>query len=221
MIDTAEKCSGGEGANATSFGHVEQVTVLGSICVKLIRDNQLDCVVDSQEDVAWDFTNQDILERFCYSESFSDHLPFPEYIEMISQYRQEPCVDDERTLQQAELTFLNNGTTVQLETCDIGNSVGLCSEDGQAENDIKIDASSLRTFEIACPKTCGQCEVNEREHYMVTVVPGDGNFAVDGEQVVPVQVTIDLDSSTMANTETQTFSSESGEDFSFEAEFHC
>merc|ERR1719361_472202 len=216
MIDTAEKCSGGAGDQASNFGNVDKVTVKGSICVKLMRNDQLDCVVN-EDSAAWDFTNTEVLKKFCYRDSLSlsgDKLPFPEHIQMISEYREEPCTDNERGLQQAELKFSNNGTRVKLEECKKGSEFGFCNRDGQFEADIKMDDSDHRTFLDLCPMTCKICTPNPRKHYNVTVNVEKSEFAVDRGEAVTV---------TIDDSESKTFeyNPQDRKKFSFEKEFRC
>jgi hypothetical protein len=219
MIDTAEKCSGGAGDQASNFGNVDKVTVKGSICVKLMQNDQLDCVVN-EDSAAWDFTNTEVLKKFCYRDSLSlsgDKLTFPEHIQMISEYRKESCTDNERGLQQAELKFTNNGTRVKLEECKKGNEFGFCTwrhEDAQFEAHIKIDDSDLRTFLDLCPMTCKICTPNPRKHYNVTVNVQQSEFAVGRGEAVSVTID-DKDSKTFE------YNSPDRKKFSFGKEFHC
>jgi len=219
-IDTAEECSGGAGDQASNFGNVDKVTVKGSICVKLIRDDQLDCVVH-EDSAAWDFTNAEVLNRFCYGDSLNkslslseDKLPFPETIQMISENREEPCVEDDSVLKQAKLKVYNGTRGVALEECKIGREFGLCNKDGKFEADIKIDDLDHGTFLDLCPKTCKICTPNPRKHYNVTVNVEKSVFAVDRGEAVTV---------TINDADTKRFESNSQdtEKVSFEKEFHC
>merc|ERR1719373_20822 len=204
---------------ASNFGHVDEVTVEGSICVKLFgENNQLECVVP-KNDAPWDFRNTEIVKKFCYNETLSNNLlPFPEAIQMISEYRHEECVDDETKLKQAELEYSVNMTAVKLETCKLGEEAGLCNKDGQMADGISVEDSHRRDFNKFCEKTCGDCVASDREHFTVTVDPSIATFAMDGGEEVPVQVTFNLVST---DSETLQFDSYSNDKLSFEREFHC
>merc|ERR1719361_1741942 len=227
LIDTAHSCSGGEGDDASNFGHVQEVTVKGSVCVKLFRGDQLDCVVNEQAKAAWDFNNRGILEKFCYSESLSDNLlPFPEKIEMMPHDRPEPCSDDETKLMQAKLQLFRekgtvNETTVKLETCEDGKKFNLCEEDGipqKLDDGISIDDASRETFNEFCAKACGECEVSNRKQYEVKVIAEANSFEYDfSGSIIPVEITIRLQGSSDVKRK---FSVEE-EEFAFDIDYHC
>lgn len=215
FIDTAAKCSGVRGDEASNFGHVDEVIVEGSICVKLFdENNQLECVVP-ENDAPWDFRNTETVMKFCYDESLSDNLlHFPETIQMISKYRHEECADDETKLKQADFEYIvNYETAVKLETCKLGKEAGLCDKDRQIAESISIEDSHLDDFNNFCEKTCGHCVASDREHFIVTVDPSTATFAMNGSEEVPVKVTID--------SEPLQFDKYSSDKLSFKREFEC
>jgi len=219
MFDTAQECSGGKGDQASDFGNVEKVIVEGPICVKLIRENKLDCVVN-QADEVWDFTDLDILNRFCYSDSLSDKLlPFPEKIKMISEKRTETCVDDESSLQKADLHYIENESSEKILDCEVGRAKTLCNEYNQLEDGITIDEKTLGDFHEYCKLTCRLCSKKDIDYYMVTVNKEKATFALNSSGIgIPVTVTIGGAAETAAD-----FYPESSATFSFDkkTKFQC
>jgi len=183
-IDTAESCSGADG-DADTFGHVQKVVVKGDICVKLYRNQRLECVI-SEKSSEWDFTLPDTLGRFCYDtygESEAE-FPFPDQIEMMSTHRPERCVDQVDLLETQELSYMKDGNVVPIIECGNPKADGLCDSNDH------LSAEEQRLFDVACFKTCTECSVNTRQHYQIKVVPNEASFALNDNVKIPVQVTL-------------------------------
>merc|ERR1719499_1082895 len=183
-IDTAESCSGADG-DADTFGHVQKVVVKGDICVKLYRNQRLECVI-SEKSSEWDFTLPDTLGRFCYDtygESEAE-FPFPDQIEMMPTHRPERCVDQVDLLETQELSYMKDGNVVPIIECGNPKADGLCDSNDQ------LNAEEQRLFDVACFKTCTECSANTRQHYQIKVVPNEASFALNDNVKIPVQVTL-------------------------------
>jgi len=188
-IDTAESCSGGAGDDAADFGYVQSVVVRGDICVKLYRDEMLECVI-SEKSGDWDFSLPDTLGRFCYGTYGPSAVgfPFPDQIEMMPTHRHEPCRDQEDLLNDMGLTFEKNGTDVPIIGCKLAKDRDLC--DNTHPNN-KLDLEQQLTVNEACFKTCTMCSANTRKHYQIKVVPMTDSFALNSEEnIIPVEVTL-------------------------------
>merc|ERR1719499_1562806 len=185
-IDTAESCSGADGGDADTFGNVQKVVVKGDICVKLYRNERLECVI-SEKSSDWDFTLPDTLERFCYDtygQSVAE-FPFPDQIEMMPTHRPETCRDQLDLLTKAKLSYWKNSTRVPMTECTNPKEEGLCDS-----NNNKLSAEEQRIFNVACHKTCSMCIVNTRQYYQIKVVPKSASFALNNDDRIPVEVTL-------------------------------
>jgi len=149
----------------------------------------------NKADTAWDFTDLEILNRFCYSDSISGSvLPFPEKIQMIPEKRTETCVDDESSLQEADLEYiLDDGDSEKISNCEVGAAANLCdnTQDELVREGIHIDNQTLTTFHDHCKLTCDFCTPKDIEYYMITVNTVKAIFAEDQNgDGIPVRVTI-------------------------------
>merc|ERR1719195_348296 len=184
-IDTAESCSGGTGDDASNFGIVETVVARGDICVKLYRDSKLQCAVYAR-DAAWDFTNNQVLARFCYGDAFNSPtqsgLVFPDEIEMMSAKREEDCLDQDDLVKDMQYQY--DGNTLAVVDCETGKSQGLCEDSSKLEEQDRI------SFQKACKRSCGKCQSNLRTHYQVKVVATENSFAFNGADKIPVIVSL-------------------------------
>jgi len=183
-IDTAESCSGADG-DADTFGHVQKVVVKGDICVKLYRNQRLECVI-SEKSSEWDFTLPDTISRFCY-DTYGDadaEFPFPDQIEMMPTHRPERCVDQVDLLETQELSYMKDGNVVPIIECGNPKADGLCDSNDH------LNAEEQRLFDVACFKTCTECSVNTRQHYQIKVVPNEASFALNDNVKIPVQITL-------------------------------
>jgi len=181
-VDTAESCSGGKDDDASNFGIVQEVVVNGDICVKLYRDDKLQCVV-SESDVAWDFTNNEILAKFCYDDAFNSPDPglaFPDEIEMMpaSKY----CRDQDDLVKDMQYQY--DGNTLTVVSCEAGKNQGFCDESSMLEE------KDLITFQKACKRSCTGCQPNLRTYYQVTVIATEDSFAWKGDDKIPVTVSL-------------------------------
>jgi len=182
-IDTVETCSGGDKDEADDFGSVEKVSVIGDICVKLYRDDELQCVV-SAGDNEWDFSQRHILTRFCYDDALKSTkavLPFPESIVMMPANRVNHCRNQDELVK--DMSYRSNGTAIPVVDCESGKKQGLCSGD-------KLSAADQRIFQEACTRSCEECQINPRTHYQVKVTSTEDSFALNGAEKIPVDITL-------------------------------
>jgi len=181
-VDTAESCSGGKDDDASNFGIVQEVVVNGDICVKLYRDDKLQCVV-SESDVAWDFTNNEILAKFCYDDAFNSPEPglaFPDEIEMMPASKS--CRDQDDLVKDMQYQY--DGNTLTVVSCEAGKNQGFCDESSMLEE------KDLITFQKACKRSCTGCQPNLRTYYQVTVIATEDSFAWKGDDKIPVTVSL-------------------------------
>jgi len=191
---------------------VQKVVVKGDICVKLYRNERLECVI-SEKSSDWDFTLPDTLERFCY-DSYGQSVaefPFPDQIEMMPTHRLETCRDQLDLLTNAELSYWKNDTTVPITECNIPKEEGLCDSNN------KLSAEEQRIFDVACHKTCTMCNVNTRKHYQIKVVPKTTSFALNNGERIPVKVS--LKGGPLDSDESKVF--DAMEEYVFDGDYEC
>merc|ERR1719461_2431821 len=138
---------------------------------------------------------------------------------MISENRKETCVDDESSLQKAELSYMSDDESEKILKCEVGRAKGLCNEKDQLDEGIHIDDETLNTFQALCKLTCDKCTPKDIDYYMVTVNTEEASFVEQNGVGIPVTVTIKAGASDIEDT--YTLDSRGKFSFGKEKKFHC
>merc|ERR550534_1792914 len=81
------------------------------------------------------------------------------------------------------MSYRSDGNAIPVVDCESGKKQGHCNGD-------KLNAEDQRIFQAACTRSCEECQINPRTHYQVKITSTEDSFALNGDEKIPVDITL-------------------------------